>query len=96
MELLDPNDIWRFRNIVLSRVSIIEIAREYGIALEEKDTGTFTHRSFCPFHAGKGTGGRERTPSLFFSKHSNSFCCFGCNKSGNVLDFQVSVRYIPL
>jgi len=78
MDFLDPNDIWKFRETVLSRVSIIEIAQEYGLNLESKETGAFTHRTYCPLHAGKGRGGQERTPSMFFSKHSNSFCCFGC------------------
>ena len=87
MDFLDPNDIWKLRDTILSKVSIIDIATEYKIRLEHKETGAFTHRSFCPLHSGKGQGGQERTPSMFFSKHTNSFCCFGCAKSGNVLDF---------
>lgn len=85
MEFIDPSDIWKFRTAILSKVSIIDIAREYGIELESKETGTFTHRAYCPLHTGKGKYGHERTPSMFFSKHSNSFCCFGCIEENSLI-----------
>jgi len=87
MEFVDPNDIWKFRDIILSKISIVEIAKEYGLHLENKETGTFTHRTYCPLHTGKGREGQERTPSMFFSSHSDSFCCFGCLAGGSTLDF---------
>ncbi len=34
----------------------------------------------CPFH-------NERTPSLVFYAHNNSFYCFGCGASGTPIDF---------
>jgi DNA primase len=95
MECINPSDIWKFRATVLSKISIIDIAIEYGINLEEKETGLFTHRAYCPLHAGKGQSGQERTPSMFFSKHSNSFCCFGCSRSGNVIDFVIYMDGAP-
>jgi len=87
MEFVDPNEIWKFRDAVLSKISIIDVAKEYGLELEPKETGTFTHRTYCPLHVGKGAGGKERTPSMFFSGSSNSFCCFGCGVGGTVLEF---------
>jgi len=87
MEFVDPNDIWKLRDTVLSKVPIIDLAKEYHVKLEPKDTGVFSHWAYCPFHVGKGSDGKERTPSLFFSKDTNSFHCFGCGKSGSVLDF---------
>jgi hypothetical protein len=90
MEFLedDPNRAWRFRNIVVAKVSIIALMQKYGLHLEARETGQeFTHRSSCPFHRGKGTGGKERTPSFFVSDRTNSFFCFGCNVNGTVIDF---------
>lgn len=88
MEMLeDPGRIWKFRNVVLSKINIVELMREYGLILEPKQTGQFTHRTTCPFHQGKGPGLRERTPSLFISRTTNSFHCFGCSRSGSVIDF---------
>jgi len=84
----DPNRAWRFRNAIISKMPIVELMRKYGLRLEPKITGQeFTHRSHCPFHRGKGTDGKERTPSLFISDRTNSFFCFACNTSGTVIDF---------
>ena len=64
MVFVDQNEIWKLRDVVLSKISIIDIAKEYGLQLEKKSSGTFSHRTFCPFHLGKD-GKREKTPSLF-------------------------------
>ena len=94
MGFVDLNEIWKLRDIVLSKISIIDVAKEYGLELEEKSSGTFSHRTFCPFHLGKD-GNRERTPSMFFSKETNSFSCFGCNKSGSLIDFIIYLDGCP-
>lgn len=94
MDFVDSNDIWKLRDIVLSKISIIDVAKEYGFPLEEKSSGTFSHRTYCPFHSGKD-GGRERTPSMFFSKETNSFSCFGCSKSGSLIDFIIYLDGCP-
>lgn len=89
MEFLeqDPNKAWKFKNIVNSKVSIIDLMHKYNLKLEEKQTGQdFTHRTYCPFHKGKN-GGRERTPSMFVSEKTNSFFCFGCGCSGGPIHF---------
>jgi DNA primase len=90
MEFLesDPNKAWRFRNVVIAKVSIVTLMKKYGLQLESRETGQeFTHRSYCPFHRGKGVDGKERTPSLFISDRTNSFFCFGCGANGTVIDF---------
>jgi len=84
----DPNEAWKFKNVVISKVPIVPLMKKYGMQLECRQTGQeFTHRSYCPFHRGKGTDGRERTPSMFISDRTNSFFCFGCGASGSVIDF---------
>ncbi|MFA5048424.1 MAG: CHC2 zinc finger domain-containing protein [Patescibacteria group bacterium] len=85
MELLDNlTEIWKFKNIVISNISIVELMKEYGIKLESKSTGQFSHRTFCPFHKGKN-GNTERTPSMFVSEQTNSFCCFGCLEENTLI-----------
>lgn len=91
--LEDPHDIWKYKDIVISKVSMIDVAIEHGLSLESKETGAFTHRACCPIHVGKGPNGRERTPSMFFSQ--NSFCCFGCGRGGTVIDFISLVEGTP-
>jgi len=87
MEFVDPNEVWKYRKIILSKVSIIDLMKEYKIKLEPKGSGQFTHRTICPFH--KSTrGGRETMPSLYVSDETNSFYCFGpCDAQGTVIDF---------
>ena len=90
----DPNDLWKLKNAVLSKISLVEIMAEYGIALEPKQTGRFTHRTACPFHRGKG-GGKERTPS-FYIDSTGCFFCFGCSMSGNAINFISQIEGMPL
>lgn len=86
MEILDSNEIWKYKTSIISRINIIDVIKEYGINPEEKSAGEFTHRIHCPFHSGKN-GKIERTPSLFISTKTQSFCCFGCFKSGSTIEF---------
>jgi hypothetical protein len=86
MNFTDDNDIWKYRNIVIDKVSIINIAKEYGLELLEQSVGDFSHKTYCPFHLGKDNR-QERTPSCFFSAETNSFSCFGCSKAGSIIDF---------
>ena len=86
MEYLDPNEIWKYRDIILSKINIVDIMTEYKIPLELKESGQFTHRAKCPFHSGKD-GRIERTPSLYVSSKTNSFYCFGpCDAQGSLID----------
>jgi hypothetical protein len=95
MEYLDPTEIWSLKNSVLAKINIAKIIEEYNIKLEEKRTGRFTHRTYCPFHVGK-TGNIERTPSFYLSTETNSFYCFGCSISGSPIDFVSLIEGIPL
>jgi hypothetical protein len=87
MEFLnDPNQAWKFKDIIISKTCIIELMKEYGLKIKPSETGTFSHRAYCPFHKGKN-GIIERTPSMFISKNTNSFYCFGCSRGGSIIDF---------
>jgi DNA primase len=95
MEYLnDPHIAWKFKNTIISKVKITDIMRESGIKLESKVAGQFTHRARCPFHKGKD-GGPERTPSMFISEHTNSFCCFGCGQGGSIIEFVSLIEGSP-
>jgi len=96
MEWLEnPGKIWKFRSAVFAKINIVDLMREAGLVLEPKPTGQFTHRTYCPFHSGKGPGTRERTPSLFVSRTTNSFFCFGCLQSGTPIDFVQHMEGVP-
>ena len=87
MAFLEDGNIWDYKELVLEKITIIDVAKEYGLDLLNHETGSFTHQTYCPFHSGKNGSDRERTPSMFFSKDTNSFSCFGCNKAGSIIDF---------
>lgn len=96
MEFLNnPNDLWKFKSLIMTRVSIVDLAKEYGIILEAKNSGQFNFRARCPFHKGKD-GRQEKTPSLFFAQQSNSYCCFGCSSGGTIIDFVQQYEGVPL
>lgn len=95
MEFLEnPSEIWKFKNVILSKTSIVDIIKEYGIKLEQKQTGQFTHRIYCPFHKNK-EGRTERTPSMFIAENTNSFFCFGCGGKGSTIDFVRLIEGCP-
>lgn len=89
-----PSELWKLKDAVVSRISLVEVMGEYGMPLELRQTGQFTHRAVCPFHRGKG-GGRERTPS-FYIDAAGCFFCFGCSMRGNVINLVSQVEGIPL
>lgn len=84
---------WDAKDIVLAKTNIYDIAKDI-VELEPKETGSFTHRGYCPLHEGK-YGGRERTPSFYISNNTNSFCCFGCGRAGNTIDLISQCYGIP-
>jgi len=96
MEFLKPAPgiLWKYTKQILSKINIVDIVQEYDIYLEELASENFTHRAYCPFHEGKN-GGRERTPSFFVSKTTNSFNCFGCGKYGNLVSFVSLIEGTP-
>lgn len=61
---------------VKSQASIVQIISE---TVNLKRSGS-NYSGLCPFHT-------EKTPSFHVREHTNSFHCFGCGKSGNVITY---------
>jgi hypothetical protein len=73
------------KNDVMRCVSIVDVAKEYGIILEDASSGNFNKRCTCPSSAHKN--GSERTASLYIDTIQNNFWCYGCSAGSNVIDF---------
>nr|DAR10295.1 MAG TPA: DNA primase [Caudoviricetes sp.] len=63
------------------RVSMKEVLRRYGVALNEKG------KCCCPLH-------KEKTPS--FGVYEDKFHCFGCGAGGDIFDFVMLYFHIGL
>ncbi len=57
----------------------IDIVDEIGRSVELKKAGA-NYKGLCPFH-------KEKTPSFVVSDTKQYFTCFGCNASGDVIEF---------
>ena len=66
---------------VKSYVNIAEVAERFGVKLDR------TGKGLCPFH-------KEDTPSFSVKKSDNIFKCFGCNESGDAIDFVAKLKGI--
>lgn len=77
---------------IINTVSIVKLAEEAGIPLEECVSGNFDLRCKCPAKDHKG--GNERTASLYIDSRRNNFYCYGCGASSNVLDFYMLLNDI--
>lgn len=66
---------------VRSTASIVEIVSE---TVQLRRSGV-NFMGLCPFHS-------ERSPSFFVRESSNSYHCFGCGSSGNVISFVMATR----
>lgn len=55
-------------------VTMLDICDKYGIEVNRSGYAC------CPFH-------NERTPSMKVYPGQRGYCCFGCGKSGDVIDF---------
>lgn len=86
-------ELWQYREVILKNVPVLEVFKEYGIPVEHRETGLFTHRAKCPVHKGKN-GGTERTPSLMINGTANNFYCFGCGLN-SILDMISSINATP-
>jgi DNA primase len=60
-------------NEIKNSVDIVQACQMYGVKLDRYNKGC------CPFHT-------EKTPSFSVSQQKQLFKCFGCGKSGSVLD----------
>lgn len=70
---------------ILVGVKITDLAKEFGIDLENVVSGSFDYRCKCPSSNHKN--GQERTPSCYINSQANDFMCYGCQASLNCIDF---------
>ncbi len=63
---------------------IIEVASQY-ISLQKSGK---SHRALCPFH-------QEKTPSFHVYPGTQSYYCFGCGATGDVIRFIQEIEKIP-
>jgi len=68
---------------IKSRITIVDMAESEGLSLKKSGGGRYT--SPCCFHD-------EKKPSLTFYTDTDTFICFGCSKSGDVINFY-ALRY---
>jgi len=61
------------RKLIKDNLKIIEVAADYGLKIKKNKTQ-------CQFH-------EDEDPSLTFYPITNTFHCFGCHKSGDVIEF---------
>lgn len=60
-----------------SRIDIADLFSEYGHQLKQNGSGVWC---CCPFHS-------EKTPSCKIDSSRGMYHCFGCGKSGDIIDF---------
>lgn len=72
-----------FINNLILENNIIDTIGKY-IKLSKQGNNYF---ALCPFH-------NEKTPSFIVSPNKNIFYCFGCNTSGNVINFIMKYKNI--
>jgi hypothetical protein len=63
---------------------ILKVAAEY---LPLRRAGSGRHVGLCPFH-------QEKTPSFYVSQARQSFKCFGCGASGDVIDLVAQIERV--
>jgi DNA primase len=66
---------------VKTSANIVEVVSE---TVKLRRAGMY-YSGLCPFHA-------ERSPSFFVRESTNSYTCYGCGASGNVISFVMSMR----
>ncbi len=71
----------RFKKL-MEKANIIKVVRLYLGNVPMKKSGRLWSLKYlmkCPFHD-------EKTPSFAIFPNSNSFCCYGCGQSGDIID----------
>ena len=66
---------------VKTSANIVEVVSE---TVKLRRAGMY-YSGLCPFHS-------ERSPSFFVRESTNSYTCYGCGASGNVISFVMSMR----
>lgn len=62
---------------VKSQVDIVNVCEQHGISLTQNG---YRAKGLCPFH-------QEKTPSFIVDENTQTYHCFGCGESGDVLSF---------
>jgi len=62
---------------IVEKVDLREYLQRDGVSLKSSPQGAV---ALCPFH-------KEKTPSFHIFSDTQSFYCFGCHKSGNILTY---------
>lgn len=70
----------KFISLIIFKNDIVDVVSEY---TDLKKTGKL-YLGICPFH-------NEKAPSFFVDKWKKTFRCYGCGKSGNVIDFIMEI-----
>jgi len=72
----------------IKELPLPQLLKDYGLPL--KETNPYSYQCLCPFH-------EDTNPSMRISQKNGKWLwhCFGCNKSGNVLDFVMAYEKIP-
>jgi len=63
----------KFRRFIDEKLKITDVAKYYGFKIRNK-------KIKCPFHD-------DNDPSLNLNDIGNCFYCFGCNTSGDIIEF---------
>ncbi len=76
--------------IVISRESVERVKSEASVVAVVSETvklrrAGMYYSGLCPFHS-------ERSPSFFVRESTNSYTCYGCGASGNVISFVMAMR----
>lgn len=79
-----------FIELLLDKVSILDILDKYEIEYTRVSAGNFDHKLRCPFPAHQG--GQERTASLCVDNSEGNFYCYGCNAHGNTISFLMHLK----
>jgi DNA primase len=72
--------------IVIDQILRLEAADVLAKYVSFKKRGS-TYQACCPFH-------NEKTPSFSTNPKTNRYKCFGCGKSGNVIDFVMEFKKV--
>ncbi|KON67381.1 hypothetical protein AKG34_21415 [Peribacillus butanolivorans] len=75
------NNIKEVIQQIKASVSLLEIVQEHVVM---KKAGK-NFQGLCPFH-------NEKTPSLFVNEQKGIWKCFGCGKSGDVINFFAEIN----
>lgn len=80
------NDLKPIMEEIKNRLDITTAFLNAGYSLTS--AGTNKKKCSCPFHS-------EKTPSMMIFEDSQSYYCFGCGESGDVITFYMKTNLLP-